>query len=80
MVGIYKITSPSNKIYVGKSIDLDERKKNYKYEGRRKKQHKLNNSINKYGWENHLFEIIEICEEENINDREIKKICKQTKN
>ena len=71
MVGIYKITSPSNKIYVGKSIDLDERKKNYKYEGRRKKQHKLNNSINKYGWENHLFEIIEICEEENINDREI---------
>lgn len=71
MIGIYKITSPSNKIYIGKSIDLDERKSSYKYEGRRQKQHKLNNSINKYGWENHLFEIIEICEEESLNDREI---------
>jgi group I intron endonuclease len=71
MIGIYKITSPNNKIYIGKSIDLNERKASYKYEGRRQHQHKLNNSINKYGWENHLFEIIEICEEKEINNREI---------
>jgi group I intron endonuclease len=71
MIGIYKITSPNNKVYIGKSIDLDERKSSYKYEGRRQKQHKLNNSVNKYGWEKHLFEIIEICEVENLNDKEI---------
>jgi group I intron endonuclease len=71
MIGIYKITSPSNKIYIGKSTNIDERKKSYKYPTRRINQHKLNNSINKYGFENHLFEIIEICEETILDEREI---------
>jgi group I intron endonuclease len=71
MIGIYKITSPSNKIYIGKSINLDRRKKEYTYDSKHNTQHKLNNSIKKYGWENHLFEIIEICDECNLNSKEI---------
>ena len=71
MIGIYKITSPSNKIYIGKSINIEERINSYKYVSRRKSQHKLNNSIKKYGIENHIFEIIEECILECLDEREI---------
>ena len=30
MIGIYKITSPSNKVYIGQSIRLEERLLEYK--------------------------------------------------
>jgi group I intron endonuclease len=71
MIGIYRITSPTNKVYIGKSINVENRINEYKYISRRKLQHKLNNSINKHGLENHIFEIIEECTLENINEREI---------
>jgi len=29
MIGIYKITSPSGKVYIGQSKDLNKRKKDY---------------------------------------------------
>jgi len=30
MIGIYKITSPSNKVYIGQSINIEKRFKSYK--------------------------------------------------
>lgn len=71
MIGIYKITSPSNKIYIGQSVNIDKRKQSYKglYSGVLK-QPKISNSIIKYKWENHIFEIIEECDVENLDDRE----------
>lgn len=67
--GIYKITSPKGKIYIGQSIDLSKRFKQYrKYNN--KSQTKLYNSIKKYGFSNHIFEIIEYCNIENLNSRE----------
>lgn len=71
MVGIYKITNPKGKIYIGKSISVKERINSYKYEGSRKNQPKINNSILKYGIENHEFEIIEYCSLEELNIKEI---------
>lgn len=69
MIGIYKITSPSGKIYIGQSINIEKRKK--QYEGHHcKKQQKLYASLNKYGFVNHSFEIIEECAEDIINERE----------
>jgi hypothetical protein len=48
MIGIYKITSPSKKVYIGQSVNIEKRK--YFYEiGNCKKQIKLYNSIKKYG-------------------------------
>lgn len=56
-IGIYKITSPKNKIYIGQSIELDKRE--YVYSLLHcKSQHKLYNSLKKYGWNNHTFEVI----------------------
>jgi group I intron endonuclease len=59
MIGIYKITSPNNKIYIGQSWCIENRLKKYE-KGYCDHQRKLYNSIAKYGWENHIFSIV--CE------------------
>lgn len=69
MIGIYKITSPTNRIYIGQSINLEERIRKYKRYGS-KSQTRLQRSFNKYGTEYHLFEIIEQCDEKDLNERE----------
>lgn len=30
MVGIYKITNPKGRIYIGQSVNIEQRKQNYK--------------------------------------------------
>jgi group I intron endonuclease len=66
---IYKITSPSGKIYVGQTLNFNERI--YKYSvSDCKSQRKLYNSIVKYGWKNHTIEIIEECLPELLNEKE----------
>lgn len=57
MVGIYKITSPTNKINIGQSWNIEKRKKDYSTFNC-KGQIKLYNSLIKHGWNNHKFEII----------------------
>lgn len=67
--GIYKITSPSNKIYIGQAVDID-RRKNEHQKLSKKGLVKLYNSLKKYGFDNHIFEIVELCAENSLNDRE----------
>lgn len=69
LVGIYKITSPSNKIYIGQSVNIIQRQQDYK-DHRCKGQRKLYHSILKYGWEQHIFEIIEECELTHLDEAE----------
>lgn len=68
LIGIYKITSPTGKIYIGQSSNIESRRGDY----RRGWCHKgkLKSSIKKYGFENHIFEVLEECEIENLNERE----------
>lgn len=67
--GIYKITSPTGKVYVGQSVDIHRRimqhKKMYN-----KDCPALYRSMKKHGVENHIFEIIEQCQITELNDRE----------
>lgn len=67
MIGIYKITSPSNRIYIGQSVDIQSRWIKHK---RSKLKTKLCNSFTKYGFENHIFEILEECDIKFLNERE----------
>jgi len=69
MIGIYKITNPNKKVYIGSSINIDNRLRHYRNNSS-KGQIKLYNSIKKYGWENHSVEIIEECNIENLYERE----------
>jgi group I intron endonuclease len=70
-IGIYKITNPTNKIYIGQSINIPNRWKQYKTLDKSCIGIKLINSLKKYGPENHKFEIIEECSIEQLNDREV---------
>lgn len=66
MIGIYKIISPTNKIYIGQSNDIFNRIYHYEKLDCRK-QRKLYNSLSKYGFNDHKFEIIELCGESDLN-------------
>lgn len=67
MVGIYKITNPSGKIYIGQSWNLPNRKAQYKG-GYCRETSPIYNSLRKYGWENHVFEIQHILPEDIIQE------------
>jgi group I intron endonuclease len=69
MTGIYKITSPTGRVYVGQSTDLSKRR--YIYSKLHcTGQHRLYSSLKKYGFSNHTFEVVEECEESLLNMRE----------
>ena len=69
MTGIYKITSPSGKIYIGSSINIENRLKYYKSLNC-KGQVRLYNSLKKYGYNSHIVEIIEKCDKSILYERE----------
>lgn len=58
-IGIYKITSPSGKIYIGQSTNIYKRWTIYRSLNRKAMGPKIYNSLQKYGHQNHIFEVIE---------------------
>lgn len=69
MIGIYKITNPKNKIYIGQSINIQRRLNKYKRYGC-SRQPIIYRSLIKYGVDNHIFEVIEECDIHKLNERE----------
>lgn len=69
--GIYRIISPTNRIYIGQSSNIRKRLLKYKY-GDIRSQPLLKKSIKKYGWKNHKVKILYICNKENLNKFERK--------
>ncbi len=68
-IGIYKITNPKGRIYIGQSINIERRFKKYQrvyYFS----QPRLYRSLKKYGPGNHNFEIIEQCGIKELNIKE----------
>ena len=69
MIGIYKITSPTNKVYIGQSLDIGKRFNSYK-SLHCKSQPIIYKSLKKYGIDKHKFEIICECEVNELNNKE----------
>jgi len=67
IIGIYKITNPEGKIYIGQSIDINKRKNCH---GHNNKNTLISKSLKKFGKENHSFKILEECDEGILRDRE----------
>jgi group I intron endonuclease len=70
MTGIYKITNPNGKVYIGQSINIEKRFKQHKRAFNLNSGTKLYNSLQKYGYNNHNFEIIAECIVEDLNKKE----------
>lgn len=68
--GIYKITSPCKKVYIGQSVDIKKRFLVYRRMACAQ-QIKLYRSFKKYGVEKHTFEVIHQCAQEELNKIEI---------
>lgn len=73
-IGIYKIKNLFNgKIYIGQSVDIEKRWSTHKAELKHNHHHNihLQSAWNKYGEDNFEFSIIEICNSDQLNQREI---------
>lgn len=67
MIGIYKFTNKINrKVYIGQTSNITRRF----YEHLRRTDQQIDQAIQKYGVNNFLFEILEECEIEKLNERE----------
>lgn len=69
-IGIYKITNPKGKIYIGQSVNLKRREYDYENQKNCSSQILLFRSLKKYNWGSHKFEIIEECHLNSLNERE----------
>jgi len=67
MIGIYKITNPHGKIYIGQSKDIEQRFKTHKSQ---RTKNKLGMSFIEFGVKSHVFEVIEECEKSELNEKE----------
>jgi hypothetical protein len=69
IIGVYKITSPKKRVYIGQSADVRRRFKEYKIL-HCKDQPRLYNSLKKHGVDKHKFEILHQCKLEQLNKLE----------
>lgn len=69
--GIYIITSPSGKIYIGQSVDIKRRIRRYKNLGAIEQPY-LHKSLVKYGFDSHRVEILIECKRDELNSMEVK--------
>jgi group I intron endonuclease len=72
--GIYKITcEPTKKVYIGQSKDVQSRFKYHMYDLKRGKHGNpyFMHAYQKYGKDCFSFEVLEFCEEEKLDEREI---------
>jgi group I intron endonuclease len=70
MIGIYKITSPSKRVYIGQSVNIKKRINQYKKLSNCSGQTALFRSLKKYGHERHVFDILEECSFGELNIKE----------
>jgi hypothetical protein len=69
MIGIYKITNPKGRVYIGQAVNIYKRKQSYE-KLKCKGQPRLYASLVKYGFSEHIFEVAEQCSIEELNKRE----------
>ena len=71
MVGIYKVTNKiNNKSYIGQSKNIEQRMRDHKSISRERNV-LLKRALKKYGVENFKYEVIEMCELNKLDEREI---------
>jgi group I intron endonuclease len=73
LIGVYELTSPSGKVYVGQSWNIEKRFNKYKNLNCQR-QRKLFNSLSKYEFKNHKIKILELFYGEGATQETLDKI------
>lgn len=75
MVGIYSLTSPSQKVYIGQSWNIEKRIRHYRTESSCKQQIGISRSIAKHGYKSHtvvtLLELPQDIDQKILDEYEI---------
>lgn len=70
--GIYKITNKINrKTYIGQSVDISQRWHYYRYASTKNTKSLIVAAIRKYGFDKFNFTILEECDKDELNEKEI---------
>lgn len=69
LICVYKVTNPKGKVYIGSTIDYKRRLVNYETLVC-KNQKKLYNSLLKYGFDKHVFEVLCYCDKSDLRQKE----------
>jgi group I intron endonuclease len=65
------INNVNQKIYIGQASDYKQRIRSHKFNLSQNKNTPFYNALRKYGWNNFSINIVEECDEEKLNQREI---------
>ena len=68
MIGVYSITCPDGSMYIGQSINIENRL--YQHKRMIDEKSSIYKSLKKYGVENHSFDVLEICHKEELASNE----------
>jgi group I intron endonuclease len=73
IIGIYKIThKPTGRAYIGLSVDIFKRfKEHTNFAQAKKKWQAIKKAIHEHGITEFTFEVIEVCPEEHLAEREV---------
>lgn len=61
----------SGKKYIGQTINEERRKTRHRYDCNEKINNKFYRAVRKYGWDNFIYGVIEICHVDNLNEQEV---------
>ena len=67
--GVYKITSPNERVYIGQSSNIRNRTHSHKSNFKSGKKFALYNSFNKYGIDKHILDVLFISDDSNSKTR-----------
>ena len=68
--GIYSITNPEGKVYIGMSKNIKQRWQSYKRTSNTSQGY-IRESINKHGYDKHRFDVLERCGSADLYDKEV---------
>lgn len=64
--GVYRITAPDNRVYIGQSVNILSRWRDYKKNNKISDQPRVYESMVNFGYDNHKFDVLIECDKNDL--------------